>query len=71
MNKTYRTYGAVVVVVMVLAIGAFWFFGGSSDAIASISVKPTDMVHGSPSAPVTIVEYDGDLQKILDSLVKK
>jgi len=57
MNKKYRTYGSVAAALIVLAIGAFWFFGGSSSALAGITVKPTDMVHGSPSAPVTIVEY--------------
>jgi len=63
MNKNYLTYGAVAAVLIVLAAGGFWWFGGSQSPLAavisnrSIPLKPTDMVRGSPTAPVTIVEY--------------
>jgi protein-disulfide isomerase len=63
MNKQYRTYGAVVAVLIVVAIGAYWFFGRSESPLAAgaggmnVELKPTDMVHGKPNAPVTIVEY--------------
>jgi len=63
MNKQYRTYGAVVAVLIVVAIGAYWFFGRSESPLAAgtggmnVELKPTDMIHGKPNAPVTIVEY--------------
>jgi protein-disulfide isomerase len=63
MNKQYRTYGAVVAVLIVLAIGAYWFFGPSTSPLAlgatgqSVDLKPNDMIHGNPNAPVSIVEY--------------
>ena len=63
MNKNYRIYGAVVGVLIVVAIAAYWFTGRSASPLAiiaggqSVEIKPTDMVHGSPGATVTIVEY--------------
>lgn len=66
MNKNLRTYGVVVAVLIVAAIGAYFYFGTSSGPLASLAsgggsqnveLKPTDMVHGSANAPVTIVEY--------------
>jgi len=63
MDKKYRTYGAVVAVLIVLAFGAYWVFGRTGGGIASlgggesVELKPTDMVHGSADAPVTIIEY--------------
>jgi protein-disulfide isomerase len=44
-------------------LGAYAYFGGSASPIAlvtgsqNVEIKPTDMVHGSATAPVTFVEY--------------
>jgi protein-disulfide isomerase len=63
MNKNIQTYGIVGVVVLGLAAGAFYLFGPQESPLTGLGgaqateVKPTDMVHGSPSAPVTIIEY--------------
>ncbi len=64
MNKTL-TYAAIAGVVVVAGIGAWQMglFGRSDSLLAGISggqiveIKPTDMVHGSKDAPVTMVEY--------------
>ena len=63
MNKNLQTYGIVGAVVVVLAAGAWTLFGPAESPLAGLGgaqateIKPTDMVHGSPSAPVTIIEY--------------
>ncbi len=63
MNKNLQTYGIVAVVVVALGAGAWTLFGPAESPLAGIGggqtteIKPTDMVHGSPSAPVTIIEY--------------
>jgi protein-disulfide isomerase len=63
MNKNVRTYGIVAVVVIALGVGAWLLFAPSESPLAGLGgaqtteIKPTDMVHGSPSAPVTIIEY--------------
>jgi protein-disulfide isomerase len=63
MNKQYVTYAAVIGVVVVAGLGAYAYFGGSASPLAlasggqSVEIKPTDMVHGSPNAPVTVIEY--------------
>ena len=63
MNKQY-TYAAVAGVLIIgSGLGAYAYFGGSASPIAlvtgsqNVEIKPTDMVHGSATAPVTIVEY--------------
>ena len=63
MNKQY-IYAAVVGVLIIGAgLGAYAYFGGSASPLAlvtggqNVEIKPTDMVHGSPNAPVTMVEY--------------
>ena len=63
MNKQY-IYAAVVGVLIIGAgLGAYAYFGGSASPLAlvtggqNVEIKPTDMVHGSANAPVTIVEY--------------
>jgi len=63
MNKQY-TYAAIAGVLIVgSGLGAYAYLGGSANPIAlvtggeKVEIKPTDMVHGSPTAPVTIVEY--------------
>ena len=67
MNKNIQTYGIVGVVVLALAGGAYYLFGPQESPLAGLGgaqtteIKPTDMVHGSPSAPITIIEY-ADLQ---------
>jgi protein-disulfide isomerase len=56
---------AIAVLVVLAGFGAYmmgWFGGGSSllaglNEASQIEIKPTDMVHGSPNAPVTFVEY--------------
>jgi protein-disulfide isomerase len=64
MNKSLVTYGAIAVVAA--GLGAWWFglFGGGGDTLLSslgqgqsVELKRTDMVHGSPDAPVTMIEY--------------
>ena len=65
MDKKYRLYGIIVVVLVLGAIGAYTVMGRSASPIAaltsgggqSVELKPTDMVHGKPTAPVTMVEY--------------
>jgi protein-disulfide isomerase len=63
MNKNLRTYGIVAGVLIVLAVGAYFLFAPSESPLTGLGgaqtteIKPTDMVHGSPSAPVTIIEY--------------
>jgi protein-disulfide isomerase len=63
MNKQYVTYAAIIGVVAVAGLGAYAYFGGSASPLAlasggqSVEIKPTDMVHGSASAPVTVIEY--------------
>jgi protein-disulfide isomerase len=61
MTKTQRSAAAVMSVFAVLALSAC---GQNSDPISSsastgqnMDIKSTDMVHGKPNAPVTIVEY--------------
>ena len=63
MNKQY-VYAAVIGVLIIGAgLGAYAYFGGSTSPLALVSggpnveIKPTDMVHGSSNAPVTMVEY--------------
>ena len=63
MNKQY-TYAAIAGVLIVgSGLGAYAYLGGSASRIAlvtggeKVEIKPTDMVHGSATAPVTIVEY--------------
>ena len=61
MNK-WVVYGLVgVAVVLVGAVGYFMFGGSttnlSGDTAVAIDIKPTDRIHGSPNAPITIVEY--------------
>jgi protein-disulfide isomerase len=63
MDKQY-TYAAVAGVLIIGAgLGAYAYFGGSASPIAlvtgsqNVEIKPTDMVHGSATAPVTFVEY--------------
>jgi protein-disulfide isomerase len=61
MNK-WVVYGLVgVAVVLVCAVGYFMFGGSSAnlsgDTAVAIDIKPTDRIHGSPNAPITIVEY--------------
>ena len=63
MNKQYVTYAAIIGVVAAAGLGAYAYFGGSASPLAlaaggqNIEIKPTDMVHGSPNAPVTMIEY--------------
>jgi protein-disulfide isomerase len=63
MNKQYVTYAAIIGVVAVAGLGAYAYFGGSASPLAlasggqNVEIKPTDMVHGSPTAPVTMIEY--------------
>jgi len=63
MNKQYVTYAAIIGVVAAAALGGYAYFGGSGSPLAlasggqSVDIKPTDMVHGSPNAPVTVIEY--------------
>jgi protein-disulfide isomerase len=63
MNKQYVTYAAIIGVVAVAGLGAYAYFGGSTSPLAlasggqNVEIKPTDMVHGSPNAPVTVIEY--------------
>jgi protein-disulfide isomerase len=61
-NRKYIIY--VLAVVVVAAAAGYWVFGRSSNSLASLAgggqtveIKPTDMVHGSANAPVTMVEY--------------
>ena len=63
MNKNYRIYGVVVGVLIVAAIAAYYVYGRAASPLAiiaggqSVEIKPTDMVHGSANAPVTMIEY--------------
>ena len=63
MNKQYITFAAVIGVVLAAGLGAYAYFGGSASPIAlatggqNVEIKPTDMAHGSATAPVTIIEY--------------
>ena len=63
MNKQYLYAGVVGVLIIGAGLGAYAYFGGSASPLAlvtggqSVEIKPTDMVHGSPNAPVTMVEY--------------
>ena len=66
MDKKYRTYGIIVAVLVLGALGAYAFMGRSASPIAaltsggggsSVEIKPTDMVHGNANAKVTFVEY--------------
>jgi protein-disulfide isomerase len=63
MNKNIRTYGALAAILIVAAAAGWFAFGRSSSPLAAITgaqnveVKSTDMVHGSPNAPVTFIEY--------------
>jgi len=60
MNTKSRALGAVASVLFALALAGC---NQSSSTLASVTggsnveIKPTDMVHGSKDAPVTIVEY--------------
>ena len=61
MNK-WVVYGLVGVAVILVAAVGYFMFGGSStnlssDTAVAIDIKPTDRIHGSPNAPITIVEY--------------
>src|SRR5215467_3543025 len=62
MNKNILYAGAAAAIVAV-GVVAYTSFGRSDSLISGISsgqtveIKPTDMVHGSKDAPVTIVEY--------------
>jgi len=63
MNKQYLYAAVVGVFIIGAGLGAYAYFGGSASPLAlvtggqNVEIKPTDMVHGSPNAPVTIVEY--------------
>ena len=62
MNKNILYAGAAAAIVAV-GIVAYTSFGRSDSLLSGISsgqtveIKPTDMVHGSKDAPVTIIEY--------------
>ena len=63
MNKNIRTY-SILAAILIVAGAAGWFaFGRASSPLAaitgaqSVELKPTDMVHGSPNARVTFIEY--------------
>jgi protein-disulfide isomerase len=62
MNKTY-TYGAVAAVLVVAGAAGYFALGRSASPLATLTgsqdveLKPTDMVHGSPTAKATIIEY--------------
>lgn len=63
MNRKY-TYVLLAVVIIAIGVGA-WFWSSQaanplSNASASaqnMDMKPTDMIKGSPNAPITMVEY--------------
>ena len=63
MNKKYLIYGVVAAVFIVVAGGGYWWLSNAQNPLAAaasgqaVPLKPTDMVRGSPNAPVTIVEY--------------
>ena len=66
MNRKQLTYvlGAVVIVAAAVVVYFSYFSGGGGavDLLAGaettkIELRPTDNIHGSPNAPVTIVEY--------------
>ena len=63
MNKQYAYAAVAGVLIIGSGLGAYAYFGGSASPIAlvtgsqDVQLKPTDMVHGSATAPVTIVEY--------------
>jgi protein-disulfide isomerase len=62
MNRKYL-YGAVVVLVLAIAVSAYFWTGQAASPLSgggsaqNMDIKPTDMIHGSPNAPVTMVEY--------------
>src|SRR5579863_6252217 len=63
MNRKYM-YGAAAVIVVAIAVGAYFWSGQAASPLASaggsaqnMDIKSTDMIHGSPNAPITIVEY--------------
>jgi protein-disulfide isomerase len=61
MNKSV-VYGLVGVAVVLAVVAGYFMFSGPSASLDSsgavaIDIKPTDRVHGSPNAPITIVEY--------------
>jgi protein-disulfide isomerase len=63
MNKNTRIYGALAAILILAGAGGWFAFGRATSPLAaitgaqSVEVKPTDMVHGSPKAPVTMIEY--------------
>jgi protein-disulfide isomerase len=63
MNSKYL-YGAVGAAVVVIAAGAWFWSGQAASPLSSaggsgqnMDLKSSDMVHGSPNAPITMVEY--------------
>ncbi len=56
-------YGLVAAAFILAAVAAYFIFGRSSDDLAgagstvAVEIRPTDRIHGSPNAPVTIIEY--------------
>ena len=62
MNK-WVVYGLVAVAAVVVAVAGYFMLGNSSATLTdgsnavAIDIKPTDRIHGSPTAPITIVEY--------------
>src|ERR1700678_4366098 len=63
MNRTFALIGVVVVAVIALAVGAYFVFSAPSSDVAAASPGPLavltrdDHALGSPSAPVTVIEY--------------
>src|SRR5690348_6219388 len=64
MSGKHRTLGVVVAFFVVLGLAGYFLYGPSGSPLtianrsgAAIEIKPTDMVRGSPNAPVTLVEY--------------
>lgn len=61
--KNKWAYGLVAAAVVGLAAAAYFLLGSSSADLSTASdkvavdVRPTDRIHGSPQAPVTIIEY--------------
>ena len=60
------TYGLIAAAVIVVGVAAWWFTRPADSAIpdsgggsspTAITVKPTDIVRGSPNAPIVMLEY--------------
>jgi protein-disulfide isomerase/DNA-binding XRE family transcriptional regulator len=62
-SSKHRTFGVIAALCALLGLAAYFLYASPASPLAVattgtvVEIKPTDMVHGSRDAPVTLVEY--------------